>query len=137
MPRKSKELVTGCSICVKHRPNAPEPMISSQLPDRPWQKVGTDLFERKGQSYLLLIDSFSRYVEIAKLCGTTSPNVTVHLKSMFARHSILELVVSDNGPQFSAHTFAKFTEEYGFTHVTTSPKYPQANGQVERAVKNS
>ena len=74
-------------------------------------------------------------MEIAKLCGTTSPNVTVHLKSMFARHGIPELVVSDNGPQFSAHTFAKFAEEYGFTHVTPSPKYPQANGQVERAVE--
>ena len=81
------------------------------------------------------MDYFSRYVEIAKLCGTTSPNVTVHLKSMFARHGIPELVVSDNGPQFSAHTFAKFAEEYGFTHVTTSPKYPKANGQVERAVE--
>ena len=96
-------------------------MIPSQLPDRPWQKVGTDLFELKGQSYLLVIDNFSCYVEIAKLCGTTSSNVTVHFKSMFARNGMPELVVSDNGPQFSAHTFAKFAEEYGFTHVTTSP----------------
>ena len=135
MSKQLEELVTGCSICVKHRSNAPEPMIPSQLPDRPWQKVGTDLFELKGQSYLVVIDYFSRYVEIAKLCGTTSPNVTVHLKSMFAKHGIPELVVSDNCPQFSAHTFVKFAEEYGFTHVTTSPKYPQANEEVERVVE--
>ena len=135
LSKQLEELVIGCPIFVKHRPNAPEPLIPSQLPDRPWQKVRTDLFELKGQSYLLVIDYFSRYVEIAKLCGTTSPNVTVHLKSMFARHGIPELVVSDNGPQFSAHTFAKFAEEYGFTHVTTSPKYPQANGQLERSVE--
>ena len=43
--------------------------------------------------------------------------------------------MSDNGPQFSASTFAKFAEEYGFTHITSSPKFPQANGEVERAVQ--
>ena len=51
---------------------------------------------------------------------------------MFARHGIPELVASDNGPQFS---FAKFAEEYGFTDVTTSPKYPHANGLVKRAAE--
>ena len=54
---------------------------------------------------------------------------------MFARHGIPEQVLSDNGPQFAAHSFAQFAEEYGFTHITASPRYPQANGEVERAVK--
>ena len=39
--------------------------------------------------------------------------------------------MSDNGPQFSASSFTKFAEEYGFTHITTSPRYPKANGQVQ------
>ena len=76
-----------------------------------------------------------RYI-YAKLSRTTSPDVTVHLKSMFARHGIPDQLISDNGPQFASNTFAKFAEEYGFTHVTTSPRYPQANGEVERAVQN-
>ena len=58
-----------------------------------------------------------------------------HLQSMFARHGIPEQLISDNGPQFSSTSFAKFAEDYGFTHILPSSRYPQANGEVERAVQ--
>ena len=54
---------------------------------------------------------------------------------MFARHRIPEQLISDNGPQFSSTSFSKFDEDYGFIHILTSPRYPQANGEVERAVQ--
>ena len=126
MSKQLEELVNKCPNCAKKVP--------SELPDRPWQKVGADLFELKGESFLIVIDYFSRYAELCKLSRTTSPDVIVHLKSMFARHGIPELLKSDNGPQFASSVFAKFAEEYSFTHITSSPRYPQSNGEVERAV---
>lgn len=48
---------------------------------------------------------------------------------------ILEAVISDNGPQYSSEQFAEFTNKYGFSHITSSPKYPQSNGAAERAVR--
>ena len=97
-------MVKRCPTCIKQHVNAAEPAIPSELADRPWQKLAADLFELKNQQYLLVIDYFSRYVEVAKLSRTTSPNIIVHLKSMFARHSIPDQLPSDNGPQFSANT---------------------------------
>ena len=61
--------------------------------------------------------------------------MVTHLKSIFARHGIPEVFISDNGPQYSSSLFTKFSREYKFNHITSSPRYPQANGEAERAVK--
>ena len=82
-----------------------------------------------------VIDYFSRYIEVAKLSCTTPPDVTAHLQSMFARRGISEQLISDGGLQFSSTSFSKFTKDYGFTQIPTSPQYPQANGEVECAVQ--
>ena len=54
---------------------------------------------------------------------------------IFSRHGTADTVVTDNGPQFVAEEFADFAESWEFEHVTSSPHYPQANGEVERAVQ--
>ncbi|WP_419642208.1 integrase catalytic domain-containing protein [Thiolapillus sp.] len=57
------------------------------------------------------------------------------MKAIFARQGIPEVVISDNGPQFNSRDFVKFSETYGFTHLTSSPLHPQGNGEAERAVQ--
>ena len=128
-------VVKSCLECLKHTTPGPEPLQPSSLPRLPWQKVGTDLFVWNTSTYLLVVDYFSRWIEIARLSKLTSEEVILHTSSVFARHGIPEVVVSDNGPQFSAASYAKFAQQYGFKHVTSSPHYPQGNGEAERAVK--
>ena len=133
--RQLEEVIKKCPTFIKQHVNTTEPAIPSELPDRPWQKVAADLFELKNQHNLLVIDYFSRYAEVAKLSHTTSPDIVVHLKSMLTRRNIPDQLLSDNSSHFSANTFFKFREEFGFTHITSSPHFPQANGAVERAVQ--
>lgn len=129
------ELVKNCTTCIKERANSVEPLMPSVLPERPWQKVGADLFTLNNSNYVLVVDYYSRFVEIAKLTPTRSEDVVVHLKSIFSRHGIPELFYSDNGPQFSSQLFKDFAAAYGFSHVTSSPKFAQSNGEAERHVQ--
>ena len=68
----------------------------------------------------LVVDYYSRYIEIAKLTSISANNIIAHLKSIFSQHGIPETVMSDNGPQYSAAGFGEFAKEYGFIHVTSS-----------------
>lgn len=54
---------------------------------------------------------------------------------MFARHGIPDEVMSDNGPQFASEEFKQFAQEWEFKHTTSSPGFPQSNGQSERATQ--
>ena len=76
-----------------------------------------------------MVDFYSRFIEISKLHAITTEDVIGLLKPIVARNSIPNAVVSDNGPQYSSQRFADFSKEYNFAHTTSSPHYPQANGE--------
>jgi transposase InsO family protein len=130
-----EQLVKNCRECCKNQKPSAEPLCPSTLPDLPFQKVATDLFEWNNKPYLLVVDYYSRFVEIAKLSGSTATEVITHTKSIFAQHGIQEVVVSDNSPQYSSAAYTQFVREYGFSHMMSSPLYPQGNGEAEKAVR--
>ena len=137
LSKQIQDLVESCATCVQKRVNRSEPLVKSEMPDYPWQKVASDLFEFKGKPYLILVDYYSRYIEMAKLSNISSAQVINHMKSIFARHGIPEILVSDNGTQYVSAEFEEFSQDYGFTLVTSSPKHPSGNGEAERAVRTA
>ncbi|XP_077503188.1 uncharacterized protein LOC144113757 [Amblyomma americanum] len=73
--------------------------------------------------------------ELCPLTSLSSTEVIYHFKKVFSTHGIPETLVTDNGAQFVSQEFSQFANCYGFKRVTCSPRYPQANGEVERMVK--
>ena len=110
-------------------------MIVRDPPDRPWSRIGSYLFEFNGIHYVLSVDYYSKWIEVAKLDDLASNNVICHLKSQFARYGIPDKLISDNGPQYASSAFKEFSRSYGFLHTTSSPLYPQSNGEAKRAVQ--
>ncbi len=111
MSTQLEETVRKCPVCVKFQVPRAESLLSSELPSLPWQ-VGTDLFEWKKSHYLLVINYYSRWIEISRLPQMTSRSTVNHLSSIFARYGIPGLVISDNGPQYSSECFKEFASNY-------------------------
>lgn len=112
-------------------------MIPHPVPSRPWQFIAADLIEFQGKEYLVTTDYYSNFFEVDKLGSQTSKEVIGKLKCHMARHGIPDKLRSDNGPQFSSQEFMKFSEQYEFDHVTSSPAHPQSNGKAENSVKTA
>ena len=133
--RHLEKFIKECPTCQQTLPPQREPLLPTPLPDYPWEKLATDLFHHNGTNYVLLVDYFSRYVEVQKLSNTTSAGVIAFLKAMFSRHGIPMTLMSDNGPQFSSKEFQDFSSTYHFNHITSSSHFPQSNGLAERTVR--
>ena len=65
---------------------------------------------------------------------TAGSNVEA-LREMFAAFGLLEVVVSDNGPQLVSREFESFLQKNRVKHVRTAPYHPASNGLVERLVQ--
>ena len=59
-----------------------------------------DIFHYKRNDYLVIIDYYSRWIEIKQLTSLTSDCVISRVKTVFTTHGIPDVVVSDNGRQF-------------------------------------
>ncbi|XP_063912261.1 uncharacterized protein K02A2.6-like [Zophobas morio] len=132
-----ENFVSKCQICQQYsRNNTKEPLILHQIEKIPWFKVGIDIYELYGEVYLLVVDYYSKYAEIANLNrNMTSTSVIKHLKSIFARHGIPAIVVSDSGTQLISQELQKFAEEWKFQIHPSSPYHQQGNGMAERTIQ--
>ena len=136
MAAQIEDTVSNCSTCAMYQRNNPkQPLLPHPAPSRPWERVGADLCELGGKHYLILVDYYSNFIEVDHLKETTSLQVIERLKPHFARHGIPDILITDNGPQFSSDTFHKFSADYQFQHHTSSPHYPRSNGKAEKSVQ--
>ena len=130
-----KRAVAACEHCQVYKPSQPkEPLMTTPLPSRPFEKVAVDLCLHSGQNYLVMVDYYSRWIEVLHVWNTTTAACLAKMKDVFARFGIPEEIVSDNGPQFSSSEFKSFVENNRITHTTSSPFLTNSNGEAERAV---
>lgn len=130
-------MVNSCMTCAMHSSsrNTKEPIMFHEIPNIPWYKISADLFMFKSITYLIVMDYYSKYIELVSISSLTSKAIINKLKSIFARHGIPKVLVTDPGTQFTCNEFHNFVLDYEFDHVITSPKHSQSNGQIESGVK--
>uniref|UniRef100_A0A8D8M2S7 Uncharacterized protein K02A2.6 n=1 Tax=Cacopsylla melanoneura TaxID=428564 RepID=A0A8D8M2S7_9HEMI len=88
----------------------------------------------KGVDYLVIIDTYSKWIEIYKLATKKCIEIISKLKLLFTTFGIPQTIMSDNSP-FLSREIKNFAQEYNIEWKTSSPHYPVSNGQAERAVQ--
>lgn len=131
-----EKFVKSCRDCtLVSNATAPEPLIRSEMPDRPWVHVAVDFMGPlpSGHNLLVIVDYYSRFVEVVVMKEISAKSTIQALHETFCRYGIPESMKSDNGPQFVSDALQEFCKEYGIQLRKVTPYWPQANGEVERA----
>ncbi|XP_062716357.1 uncharacterized protein LOC134291919 [Aedes albopictus] len=85
------------------------------------QRIHVDYAGPLQGEYLVTVDAYSKWPEIFPTKSITSKATINLLRSLFANKGMPEVLVSDNGTQFTSAEFKEFCNENGVEHVTTAP----------------
>ena len=122
----------GCQMVTKNVP--PPPLKSTPLPNQPWEEVAVDLMGPlpSGEHLLVLVDYYSRWMEVDVIRTTSSKTIIHCLDAQFARHGLPKGLRTDNGSNLVSKEVEDYLNEMGIEHRYTTPLWPRANGEVER-----
>ncbi|XP_039762474.1 uncharacterized protein K02A2.6-like [Pararge aegeria] len=131
-----ERMCSACRTCGEVADLPPKaPVVPWSWPSNPFDRVHIDFFSFRNITYLILVDAYSKWIEVSPMSTTTASNTILKLKEIFSRFGICRVLVSDNGPPFSSEEFKLFLKNNGIKHVTSAPYHPASNGEVENAVR--
>lgn len=134
---QAEQMIKNCIPCQACTvDNSREPLTMSELPAHAWLDISIDFCDLPtGEHLLVLTDDYSRYPIVEIVNSTSARTVIPVLDRVFAMFGVPQTVRTDNGPPFNSSDFAKFAMFLGFKHRKITPRWPRANGEVERFMK--
>ena len=96
--------------------NSKEPMIITEVPSEAWKVLGTDLFDVKGRTFIILSDYYSKYPIVKELqAPVTSAAVTDVIEDACAMFGRPDQIRSDNGPQYAGNISRTSADDGAFS----------------------
>lgn len=137
MNKQIEDYVKSCNSCAQMEIIKKPEHLGSWLPtNRPFSRLHADFFYFEGKTFLLIVDSFSKWLEIEYMrFGTTAKLVNRKFAATFARFGLPDVVVTDGGPPFNSNEFITFLKSHGINVMKSPPYNPASNGQAERMVR--
>ena len=86
--------------------------------NEPWSRIHIDYAGPiQGKMILITTDAYLKWID-AQLVNMATSSVTIeHLRTLFTTHDIPEVLVCDNGTQFTSTEFEAFVRKNGIRHV--------------------
>ena len=86
MSAQIEDKVKDRTMCHNYTPaQQKQPLMPSPVSNLPWAMAASDIFAFEGHHYLVLVDYYSKYIEVTKLNDLTSQDTIEALKEHFSR----------------------------------------------------
>lgn len=133
--------IQSCLSCQKNRTSTQRknPLLSTQLPDRPWSTVGIDFIVKLPvsngfDSILVMVDHMTKNAHFIPACESWSAeDLAFCFIDCFVRHHGLpDKIISDRGATFVLKLWRDILDKLQVSPAYSTSFHPQTNGQTER-----
>ena len=122
--KQPKEKLVPLSVAKK-----PREVVAFYVATLPWATT-------QHRYFLLLIDAFSKYVELCPMTNQESSTIaTAILDGWVHRHGPPDCMLSDQGPNVDGVEVKNVLARYGIKKKRSSPYHPEGDGQSERGIQ--
>ena len=127
-----------CEECQVVAPShVKEPLVSTDVPEYPFQHVVSDLFEINGHHYLVYVDHLTAFAELAYYPSPPSSSKIIStFREFFHRWGVVEKISLNGGPNLDSHEMKQWLKKWGVEVRQSSAYYAQSNGRAEAGVKS-
>ena len=78
--------------------------------------------------FLVIVDAYSKYVQIIPMKTATSVGTIKALRRLFATFGLPIHIITDNGSRFTSSEFDTFLCKNGIAHTCSALGHPETNG---------
>ena len=138
-PNMDAEIEKMVKLCEPCQLNQKKPARSTPHPwaktMEAWERIHLDFCGPfLGSMWLIVICSYSKWLEVVRMTNITSKKVIQELRDIFSRWGLPKILVSDNGSSLTSDEFKTFTNNNQIRHILIPAYSPASNGQAEVAV---
>ena len=131
-----KKYIENCTRCLEFQQmQAKEKILHHDIPLRPWEVLGVDIFHFNNMNYICIIDYHSKFPVVKRLEGLSTEKLMTTAKVIFAEYDIPCKLMSDTGTNFISDRFRKFCSSLNIEQAVSSAYHHQNNGQDEACIK--
>ena len=134
-----REWCRQCEKCQKNKVSRHTKSELKQLPDLgKFKVIHIDIVgplpSVNNKKYILsIIDRHTAWPEAIPISEITSEIIIKTIeREWICRYGVPEILITDNGRQFTSSNFKTFCDKQHIEHRRTTPYHPQCNGKVER-----
>ena len=126
----------NCSTFLHFQQTKPrEKIIHQDIPGKPLEVIGADIFTFNNKYYLCIVDYHSKFAIVKRVEDMSTESLILAHKAIFSKYGLPKRIMSDAGGNFISDKFRQFCKCMNIEQVTTLSCHHQSKGQAESCIK--